>query len=59
MLETDSRPRAARRRALLKQFGGLQGILRAGVDDLVQVRGIGRPLAQPSTITCILERDAD
>ena len=36
----------ARRRELLKQFGGLQGILRAGVDDLVQVRGIGRPLAQ-------------
>jgi excinuclease ABC subunit C len=36
----------ARRRELLKQFGGLQGILRAGVDDLAQVRGIGRPLAQ-------------
>ena len=36
----------ARRRELLKQFGGLQGILRAGVDDLVQVRGIGRPLAE-------------
>ncbi|HKE43637.1 MAG TPA: excinuclease ABC subunit UvrC [Steroidobacteraceae bacterium] len=36
----------ARRRELLKQFGGLQGILRAGVEDLMQVRGIGRPLAQ-------------
>ena len=36
----------ARRRELLKQFGGLQGILRAGVDDLAQVRGIGKPLAQ-------------
>ncbi len=36
----------ARRRELLKQFGGLQGILRAGVDDLAQVHGIGRPLAQ-------------
>jgi excinuclease ABC subunit C len=35
----------ARRRQLLKQFGGLQGILRAGVDDLAQVHGIGRPLA--------------
>ncbi len=35
----------ARRRELLKQFGGLQGILRAGIDDLAQVRGIGRPLA--------------
>ena len=36
----------ARRRELLKQFGGLQGILKAGVDDLSQVRGIGRPLAE-------------
>jgi excinuclease ABC subunit C len=36
----------ARRRELLKQFGGLQGILRAGVEDLMQVRGIGKPLAQ-------------
>jgi excinuclease ABC subunit C len=36
----------ARRRELLKQFGGLQGILRAGIDDLAQVRGIGRPLAE-------------
>ncbi len=36
----------ARRRQLLKQFGGLQGILKAGVDDLTQVRGIGRPLAE-------------
>ncbi len=35
----------ARRRELLKQFGGLQGILRAGIDDLAGVRGIGRPLA--------------
>ena len=28
------RPRPARRRALLRQFGGLQGVLRAGVEDL-------------------------
>ena len=36
---------AARRRELLKQFGGLQGILGAGVADLVQVKGIGQGLA--------------
>ncbi len=36
---------AARRRELLKQFGGLQGILGAGVADLVQVKGIGPGLA--------------
>ncbi len=36
----------ARRRALLKQFGGLQGVLRAGVDDLAKVPGIGPILAQ-------------
>jgi excinuclease ABC subunit C len=35
-----------KRRELLKQFGGLQGILRAGVDDFVQVRGLGRTLAE-------------
>jgi len=37
---------AARRRELLRQFGGLQGILGAGVADLLQVRGIGQALAE-------------
>jgi len=36
----------ARRRALLKQFGGLQGVLRAGVVDLARAPGIGPALAQ-------------
>jgi excinuclease ABC subunit C len=36
----------AKRRALLKHFGGLQGILRAGVADLEQVPGIGASLAR-------------
>ena len=35
-----------RRQALLKQFGGLQGIQRAGVEDLAQVNGISKSLAQ-------------
>jgi excinuclease ABC subunit C len=35
-----------KRRELLRQFGGLQGVLGAGVDDLVKVRGIGRKLAE-------------
>ena len=36
----------ARRRELLKSFGGLQGIRQASVEDLVKVRGIGRPMAE-------------
>jgi len=35
-----------RRRALLRQFGGLQGIRQAGVADLAKARGISRELAQ-------------
>jgi excinuclease ABC subunit C len=35
-----------KRRELLRQFGGLQGVIGAGVDDLVEVRGIGRSMAE-------------
>ena len=36
----------AKRRALLQHFGGLQGVMRAGVADLSQVGGIGATLAR-------------
>jgi excinuclease ABC subunit C len=35
-----------RRRQLLKQFGGLQGIARAGIEDLANVEGISLQLAR-------------
>ena len=35
-----------RRQILLKQFGGLQGISRAGVEDLMNIKGISRDLAE-------------
>ncbi len=46
ILETIPGLGPVKRRELLKQFGGLQGILRAGIDDFVQIRGLGRDLAQ-------------
>jgi excinuclease ABC subunit C len=46
ILETIPGLGPVKRRELLKQFGGLQGILRAGIDDFTQVRGLGRELAQ-------------
>lgn len=36
----------ARRRRLLQHFGGLQGVLRAGVEDLARAPGIGPALAR-------------
>jgi excinuclease ABC subunit C len=35
-----------KRRELLRQFGGLQGVARAGVEDLEKVHGISRKLAE-------------
>ena len=37
---------AKRRQALLKHFGGLQGIEQAGVKDLSKVVGINQDLAE-------------
>jgi excinuclease ABC subunit C len=46
ILETIPGLGPVKRRELLKQFGGLQGILRAGIEDFVRVRGLGRDLAE-------------
>ncbi len=35
-----------RRRSLLQEFGGLQGVMRAGIEDLTRVKGISRSMAQ-------------
>lgn len=35
-----------KRRELLRQFGGLQGVKAAGIDDLVKIRGISQSLAE-------------
>jgi excinuclease ABC subunit C len=44
-----------KRRELLRQFGGLQGVIAAGVDDLIEVRGIGRSMAETIYNTLHLE----
>jgi excinuclease ABC subunit C len=46
ILETIPGLGPARRRALLKHFGGLQGVLRAALADFEQVEGIGASLAR-------------
>jgi excinuclease ABC subunit C len=46
VLETVPGLGPAKRRALLKHFGGLQGVLRAGISDFEQVAGIGASLAR-------------
>jgi len=45
ILETVPGLGPAKRRELLRHFGGLQGVLRAGAEDLAQTKGIGTVLA--------------
>jgi excinuclease ABC subunit C len=46
ILETIPGLGPARRRSLLTHFGGLQGVLRAGVSDLEKVSGVGDAMAR-------------
>ncbi|HUQ11491.1 MAG TPA: excinuclease ABC subunit UvrC [Steroidobacteraceae bacterium] len=46
VLETVPGLGPAKRRALLKHFGGMQGLMRAGVNDFEAVAGIGTTLAR-------------
>lgn len=46
VLETVTGLGPRKRRELLRQFGGLQGVMRAGIDDLAKVHGVSRKLAQ-------------
>ena len=46
VLETIPGLGPAKRRALLRHFGGMQGLMRAGVGDLEAVSGIGTTLAR-------------
>ncbi|MDE1922076.1 MAG: excinuclease ABC subunit UvrC [Gammaproteobacteria bacterium] len=46
ILETIPGLGPVKRRELLKQFGGLQGVLRAGIEDFTRIHGLGQRLAE-------------